>query len=182
MYISADQALKKTGIYNDGLATTPFAGLSPTRPLNPALSDILQLGIEAGYKRFLQVVAEGRHMTISQVDKVAQGRVWTGKDALKLGLVDKLGNLSDAINKAGELAKLNNKFDVTQIKVEISPRQQLIDDLISGSTKYLPHSKSSAMIEMLVNHFDDLSQQSSIISKFNDPKGQYIYCAMCAVN
>ncbi len=182
MYISADQALKKIGIYNDGLATTPFAGLSPTRPLNPALSDILQLGIEAGYKRFLQVVAEGRHMTISQVDKVAQGRVWTGKDALKLGLVDKLGNLSDAINKAGELAKLNNKFDVTQIKVEISPRQQLIDDLISGSTKYLPHSKSSAMIEMLVNHFDDLSQQSSIISKFNDPKGQYIYCAMCAVN
>ena len=182
MYVSADKALKKIGVYSDGVATTPLAGLNPTRPLDPALSNILELGIKAGYQRFLQVVADGRHMTISQADKVAQGRVWTGADALKLGLVDKLGNLSDAINKAGDLAKLNNQFDITQVKVEISSPQQIINKLISGSAQYLPHSKSSTMIEMLVNHFDDLSQQSSMISMFNDPKGQYIYCAMCAIN
>lgn len=182
MYASADKALKKIGIYNDGVGTSPLAGLSPTRPLNPELSHILQMGVDAGYKRFLQVVAEGRHMSVPQVQKVAEGRVWTGKDAAELGLVDKIGNLSDAINKAGNLAKLNNKFDVIQIKSKIPPNQEILNELISSSAKYMPQSKASSMIEMLGNYFGGLYEQSSIISRFNDPKGQYIYCAMCAIN
>ncbi|MCK5818027.1 MAG: signal peptide peptidase SppA [Psychromonas sp.] len=182
MYASVDKALKKIGIYNDGVGTSPLSGLSLTRPLNPELSNILQMGIDAGYKRFLQVVADGRHMSISQVQKVAEGRVWTGKDAVELGLVDRIGNLSDAINKAGNLAKLNNKFDVTQIKTKISTNQQILNELFSSTAKYMPHSNTSSMIEMLVNHLGGLYEQSSIISRFNDPKGQYIYCAMCAIN
>jgi protease-4 len=53
-------------------------------------------------------VAQGRKMTITQVDAIAQGRVWTGSDALKLGLVDKIGGLDDAIKEAARLSKINN--------------------------------------------------------------------------
>jgi protease-4 len=78
------------------------------RPLDETELATLQASIEQIYSTFTQRVADGRKMTVAQVDSIGQGRVWAGVDALNLGLVDKLGNIDDAIDKAAELAKVSN--------------------------------------------------------------------------
>ena len=79
-----------------------------TQPLNEGLSKIIQNDIEQGYKRFIGLVAETRDMSLEEVDKIAQGRVWAGSTALDLGLVDNLGNLKSAIKRAAELSEIED--------------------------------------------------------------------------
>ena len=68
----------------------------------------MQKGIEKVYSEFVNKVADGRGMTFEVVDEIAQGRVWSGSDAIKIGLVDELGGLTDAINEAARLANIEN--------------------------------------------------------------------------
>lgn len=82
-----------------------------TRPLTPAEGELIQNKVERGYQLFMRRVAEGRKMTIAQVDSIGQGRVWTGEQAIKIGLVDKLGTLDDAIMQAAAKAKLGNDYE-----------------------------------------------------------------------
>ena len=79
-----------------------------SRGFNVEESAMLQKYIERGYETFLTRCAEGRSKTNAEIDAVGQGRVWTGKQALELGLVDKLGGLEDAIKIAAETAKLED--------------------------------------------------------------------------
>jgi protease-4 len=102
MFLTADKALNSLGIHTDGLGTTDFTGISPTQPLPDHIKQIVQMNVENTYQRFLDLVAEGRGMTPEQVDKVAQGRVWVGTDAKKLGLVDELGGLDHAAAEASK--------------------------------------------------------------------------------
>lgn len=81
-----------------------------SRPFNERESQLMQQYIENGYKLFLKRVADGRKMTTAQVDSIAQGRVWTGRQALRIGLADGLGNLQDAIKTAADKAKLTNGY------------------------------------------------------------------------
>ena len=84
-----------------GVATTDLAETSALSPLNKNTQDIYQLGIEHGYDRFLDVVSRGRQLSKDKVDKIAQGQVWLGQDAYKNGLVDELGDIDVAIERAG---------------------------------------------------------------------------------
>ncbi len=94
-------SLDKLGIHSDGVATGPRAGaLNPARPLPAAEARILQLGVNHGYRRFLTIVATGRKKSITEVEKLAGGRVWSGRQAKALGLVDHLGPLADAVAAA----------------------------------------------------------------------------------
>ncbi|WP_354624474.1 signal peptide peptidase SppA [Psychromonas sp. MME2] len=147
MFASIDKALNKFGIYNDGIGTNELSTLNPTRALNPELAEIMQLGIEHGYQQFLTVVAEGRNMSIADVDKIAQGRVWTGQDALQYHLVDKLGNLQDAINEAVTLAELN-EYQIEIIGPTLSTKQQFINEIFSTSIKWLPQSMQISPLYM----------------------------------
>lgn len=81
-----------------------------SRPFNERESQLMQQYIENGYKLFLKRVADGRKMTTAQVDSIAQGRVWTGRQALRIGLADGLGNLQDAIKTAAGKAKLTDGY------------------------------------------------------------------------
>lgn len=100
---------KKLGMTFDGVKTGPYADmLTISRPLNPAERTFIQNSIDTIYADFKGRVAEGRKLSMTMVDSVAQGRVWTGSDALKVGLVDKLGNIEDAINCAARMAKLKD--------------------------------------------------------------------------
>ncbi len=83
-------------------------GYSVFEPITPEFYNVTKESIEDFYKTFVNKVAEGRKMTFAQVDSIAQGRVWTGKQALENGLVDELGSLEDAINAAAGLANLDN--------------------------------------------------------------------------
>lgn len=98
----------KLGITFDGVKTAPYAdGPNIYRPMNDAEKQIAQNGVDRIYLQFKQRVAAGRKKDINYIDSIAQGRVWSGEDALKLGLVDRIGNLQDAINCAARMAKLD---------------------------------------------------------------------------
>ena len=178
MFASADKALNKFGIYNDGVGTSELSTINPTRALNPELAEIMQIGIEHGYQQFLTVVAQGRNISLAEVDKVAQGRVWTGVDAQQHGLVDQLGNLQDAINQAATLAGLT-QYNIKEIGPTLSTRQQLLNELFSSGVKLF--GQTIQINPVLYQTINALQSQTAVLTKFNDPQGRYAYCPMCIV-
>ena len=163
-------------IRTDGVGTTEMSGLSPFRTLSPQMGDVIQLAIEQGYDQFISLVATERNMSKNDVDTVAQGRVWSGKTALELGLVDKLGFFDDAIQSAAALANLDT-FGVQVIKKRLSPMDQLLQDLFST---YAPEIKSeTATQNNIMQAFGKLLKQTEHWLNFNDPMGVYVYCLEC---
>ena len=99
----------KIGINAEQVSTNKNSmGYSPYEPMTQDFYEVTKEGVERVYTTFLERVAAGRNMTYDQVDAVAQGRVWSGKEALEVGLVDELGSLDDAIIAAAELAELDS--------------------------------------------------------------------------
>ena len=117
----------KLGITFDGVKTAPYADAPNIyRPMNDAEKQIAQNGVNRIYLQFKQRVAAGRKKDINYIDSIAQGRVWSGQDALQLGLVDRIGNLQDAINCAGRLAKLD-KYALKEYPESRTWLQNLLD-------------------------------------------------------
>lgn len=181
---TAENAMATLGVNVDGVGTTELAGLSGGVPLfkglRPEAAEILQSSINHGYHQFLTHVASNRKMETAAVDKIAQGRVWTGKKALELGLVDKLGTYEDAIAAAAEKASLKN-YDVQIIEPKLSEEEQLMQNLFgaAASAGLLPHSLAEqSPLKKLLNATE---RQFEVLSKFNDPNGVYAYCFSCTV-
>ena len=119
----------KLGITTDRVKTNAFADLaSPTRPLTQEERAIIQNQVERVYDKFITHVAEGRNMSKEEVDSIGQGRVWTGKDALELGLVDVMGGMEDAITIAADMAELES-YRITKLPIEKNPIEKIIEDL-----------------------------------------------------
>ena len=118
----------KIGINTEQVKTHEnAANYSPFVPIDENFKAVTLEGVEHIYKTFVTHVAEGRKMTFDQVDAIAQGRVWTGSEALKIGLVDKIGGLNDAIAKAASLAK------ITKYSTQNYPEyQKNLDDLLAN--------------------------------------------------
>lgn len=128
---------KMIGLTTDRVKTNEFADLGDvTRPMRPEERVILQGYIERGYEQFLKRVGEGRSMTRNQVDSIAQGRVWTGEQALERKLVDALGGIDDAILKAAELAN-TSQYRVTYGKTEIDPFERWLQNLSNAASTHL---------------------------------------------
>ena len=124
----------KTGITFDGTKTHKFADMMTiTRPLTEEEKGIIQGYVDDFYLTFKERVAEGRKMTVAQVDSIGQGRVWTGIDAKERGLVDELGGLEDAIKAAADIAGLTN-YTTIELPEQKDLLEQLFQDL-SGQTK-----------------------------------------------
>lgn len=103
------QVTNKMGINVEQVSTNDnSAGYSVFKPLDDNYRAFAQEGVEKVYNTFVTHVAEGRKMTFAQVDNIGQGRVWSGADAVKIGLVDKIGGLDDAIKYAADLVKIKN--------------------------------------------------------------------------
>ena len=175
------------GLNVDGVGTTELAGLSGGLPLFKGLSveakDLFQLLIERGYSEFLSMVGENRNMSTADVDKVAQGRVWTGAKALELGLIDKLGSIDDAVKAAADKAGLS-QYDIQLIQQELSPSEQMIKDLLGEAQAqgWLPQSTASAEQQLLRKLTTQLKQDFVLLNQFNDPNGIYSYCVSCSIN
>ena len=102
---------QKLGLKFDYVTTNKFSAFgTQARPFSAEEMDILEKYIDRGYKLFRQRVADGRKMTVEQVEKIAQGHVWTGEDALKIKLVDQLGGINTAIAKAASLAGVKEYY------------------------------------------------------------------------
>ncbi len=184
---TAEDAFATLGLNVDGVGTTELAGFSAGLPLFKGLDDnakdVFQLLIERGYTEFLTLVGENRNMSNADVDKVAQGRVWTGRKALELGLVDKLGTLDDAVKAAADKAGLT-LYDVKVVQQELSPTEQMIKDLL-GEAKakgWLPQPAVSAEQKLLQQLSKQLKQDFVLLNQFNDPNGVYSYCVSCSIN
>ena len=117
LFVNIDATLQKIGVRTDGVGTTPFAGaLDPRLPLDPAVAKVIQSIIDKGYRDFIGRVAEARGKQPAEIDQVARGRVWSGRQALERGLVDKLGGLDAAVNAAAERAKLGTEWQTRYIE------------------------------------------------------------------
>lgn len=109
MFPNFSGVANKVGITTDVVKTSKYASMGMMfEPLSDDEGALIQANVERGYELFKKRVADGRHMTVQQVDSIGQGRVWLGEKAIKLGLVDALGGLPEAIKKAASLAKLKD--------------------------------------------------------------------------
>ncbi|MDP1696542.1 MAG: signal peptide peptidase SppA [Xanthomonadaceae bacterium] len=131
LWMSTPNTLAKIGVRTGGVGTTRFAGaFDPTRPFDPAVGEIIQSVIDAGYAEFTGKVAAAREQSVSAIDQIARGRVWSGAQAKERGLVDELGGLRDALARAAELAKLDtDSYRVHYIEAQMSPFEQFMSNM-----------------------------------------------------
>ena len=123
------RTLDKIGVRTDGVSTTRFAGaFDITRPMDPAVGQVIQSVIDKGYADFTGKVAAARNKSVEDVDAVARGRVWSGAQAKERGLVDELGGFEAAVADAAARAKLGtaDKFRVRYIEKAASPFSQFM--------------------------------------------------------
>ena len=180
MFATTEKLLSRLGIYSDGVGTTDYTGLSVNRALPPYMAEIIQLSVDNGYQRFLNVVAEGRNMTTVQVDAIAQGRIWTGADALRLGLVDKLGGLDAAIKAAAEKVGVdaNNTLLIT---TPLSESERLLSMLTESMATTLVDSSPLSSSQTLRQLWSGIDQQAQQLLPDSDPQGLYVQCLVCQV-
>lgn len=155
-------ASEKLGIKFDEVKTNKNGTfLSPMRPLTPDEMRMLQVYIDRGYNTFKDRVAQGRKLTMQQVETIAQGHVYTGEDALKIKLVDELGGLDKAVLKAVQLAKIKDYY-TKNYPAPVNWLDQIFGDYVQDN--YLSEQLHSSL-GMLYQPFSilrTLNQQSAI--------------------
>lgn len=179
MFPTFENSIKKIGVNADGVSTTELAKTSAFSPLAKPVQDIYQTEIEHGYDRFLEIVSKGRQLSKTQVDKLAQGQVWLGSDAFQNGLVDEIGSFNEAVNKAEQLVNQRQDTAVQDFSVE-----WFTDDNVSLISTLLRDTKKGAQEQLvkwlgLPATIQKLQKELNVLTKFNDPKGQYLYCLNC---
>jgi protease IV len=171
------RSLEKLGIKVDGIGTTPLAGdMREDRALGPVSKQVQQLSVEHAYATFLKRVADGRKKSVDEIDKIAQGRVWAGLDAQRIGLVDHLGGLKDATDAAAKLAELGADYNADYIEPEQSLREALLNQFRSQGThlgQVLGLIQPPSRVERIL---DPLLDQALGVAKLNDPRNMYSYC------
>ena len=140
LLIRYPKTLNKIGVHTDGVATSKWAGaFRPDLPLDKDVAELIQSSIEHGYQMFISMVAKYRKLDVAMVDKIARGRVWTGRQAKELGLIDKLGSLDDAINDAAKKAGIPHNFNVVYLEPQLSGWEKF---LFGASAKILSWAPS----------------------------------------
>ena len=128
MFPDVTQTLKNIGVTGDVVKTNEFADFgNMTRSMNAGEIDMMQSYIERGYDLFVSRCADGRNMPKEKLMEYAEGRVWTGNQALEIGLIDELGGISEAIESAAELANLGKNYSVFEYPKLRSPLEELLD-------------------------------------------------------
>ena len=178
-----DKTLGKIGVTVDGVGTTPLAGqLRIDRPMTDDSRALLQSQIGRGYDEFLQRVSSGRKKTREEIDSIAQGRVWAGTDAKRLGLVDQLGSFDDAVRSAARHAKLTD-YELEFVEPELTWAQELVLQLKSKAVKAVfsagMDSKTTALVRV-AQKFDPLTREIERLSRFTERNKIYAYC-FCGV-
>jgi len=130
----------KLGVTFDGVKTGEYADAGVLRPLSENEKKMFQHSIDVVYEQFKKRVADGRKKDVAYVDSIAQGRVWSGDDAIGIGLVDRFGGLQDAVNCAARMAK------VSDYRLREFPETQNILERIFGSSSDNNSAKLKAQI------------------------------------
>ena len=178
MFATIDKALAQFGVHTDGVGTTDYVGVGPTRALPDHVSQAIQLSVEDTYQRFIGLVSKGRGLSPEEAEKAAEGRVWTGEDAKALGLVDEFGNLDDAIKTAAELANLK-EWQVTPIEQEESAKDKFLRQLFDSSAQVLAPQLQSWLPAGFGKALVEVNRSLDPLTRFNDPQGTYAFCPVC---
>lgn len=176
---TVENSLSSIGVHSDGVSTSPLAEISMTKALSPEVQQMMQLSIEYGYKRFITLVAEARQRTPEQIDKIAQGHVWTGEDAKANGLVDSLGDFDDAVAKAAELAKLK-QWHLDYYQDEPTVLDMVMDSMTGSVRAMLPEAIQAMLPAPLVSAANTVKAEGDKLAAFNDPQNRYAFCLTCA--
>ena len=176
---TVENSLDSIGVHTDGVSTSPLADVSITRALPPEAQQMMQLSIENGYKRFITLVADARHSTPEQIDKIAQGHVWTGQDAKANGLVDSLGDFDDAVAKAAELAKVK-QWHLEYYVDEPTFFDKVMDNMSGSVRPMLPDAFQAMLPAPLASVASTVKSESDKLAAFNDPQNRYAFCLTCA--
>lgn len=186
IYPTFKETINNLGIYVDGVGTTTQSdayGIGVELP--ETTQRALQLNVERGYERFLDIVSEARGMTPDEVDAVGQGRVWSANAAFEQGLVDSIGDLENAIEAAANLAGIE-QYRAQQITTPLSPTElfmQSIANNINISSWIGPTTNITSNMSIFSSPLNDLYQQISEDIKqlllLNDPNNLYLQCFTC---
>ncbi|EAX6323247.1 signal peptide peptidase SppA [Salmonella enterica] len=176
---TVENSLSSIGVHSDGVSTSPLADISMTKALSPEVQQMMQLSIEYGYKRFITLVADARKRTPEQIDKIAQGHVWTGEDAKANGLVDSLGDFDDAVAKAAELAKLK-QWHLDYYQDEPTVLDMVMDSMTGSVRAMLPEAIQAMLPAPLVSAANTVKAEGDKLAAFNDPQNRYAFCLTCA--
>jgi protease-4 len=161
----------KLGITFDGVTTGKYADLGDiSKPLSPDERAILQNQVNHGYDDFTKAVAAGRHKTQAYINSIGQGRVWTGAQAIKIGLVDRLGNINDAVNSAAKMAKLND------YKLVEYPEQKSILDKFGSN--FNVEMKTRAIKSELGDNYKYYEQIKGVTQMMRTPQTRLPYDIM----
>ncbi|MYM65005.1 signal peptide peptidase SppA [Pseudomaricurvus sp. HS19] len=177
---TVENTLQKVGIGTDGVGTTELSGaLRIDRPLNSLAAEVLQQSVNHIYDRFLTIVADARQTTTARVNAVGQGRVWTGRAALDLGLVDQLGDLQQVIKAAADKAGLE-KYQVVEVHMPLSPTEQLLQQLAGevAGMQLLSGWHNSGVMSLLQRVERELAPLADVM-QMADPRAVYARCLEC---
>jgi len=174
---TVDRTLGKVGVSVDGVGTTPLSGqLRIDRPLGEEARALLQSTVSRGYSEFLERVADGRKKSRDEVDQIAQGRVWAGTDAHRLGLVDQIGSFNDATKAAARRAKVTD-YALEFIEPELTWAQALAMQLRSSLAALVLHaSPGEAALAQLAQRLDPVTREAQRLARFSVPNHLYAYC------
>ena len=180
------RSLDKIGVHTDGVGTTRFAGaFDITRPMDPAVGQVIQSVINKGYADFTGKVAAARNKPVEAVDEVARGRVWSGAQAKERGLVDDFGGLKAAVADAASRAKLGEagKFRVRYIEKAATPFAQFLSGFASSHAGAWMLGESGMARLMLARSMPELDTQLRFVEEAaRDPRNNaapvktLVYC------
>jgi protease-4 len=171
------KTLEKFGVHVDGIGTTPLAGqLRLDRALGTGVKQMLQVSVEHAYSQFVHRVAEGRKRPAEDIDKIAQGRVWAGLDAQRIGLVDHLGGLKDATAAAAKLADLGAEYDIDYIEQSLSLKEELLMQIKGQTTQLAAAAGLLPVPAPWQRALDPLLREFERVTQLQDPRGLYSYC------
>lgn len=169
LFPNIEELAKRHGITFDGVKTSKFAELlSISRPKTAEELGLLQELTDEIYRQFVAKVGEGRGLSRERVKEIAQGRIWTGTDALKVGLVDKIGGLSAAVREAAELADLSGSWVVFEYPSKLDFSERVAKTFASPPLPLL-----SYLHGLPSSQLDQIGRDLLSLKSFNDPRGIY---------
>ena len=151
----------KLGLTFDRAATNKHSVMSLNRRLTQEELGLIQVEVDQIYTQFMKNVSDGRKLTIPQVNAIARGRVWTGRDALKIGLVDELGGLTDAINYAAKNEGISNKKVLYYPLKEDDPISELIEKIEEETTSKNSKASTFELPVEIMNYYNQLKNLES---------------------
>lgn len=171
-----NRLLERYGIHSDGVGTTTMSdAFRIDRPLSDAAAKVMQSTVDYGYERFVKLVANARGLTPERVNEIGQGRVWSGKDAKALGLVDKLGGLREALKSAAQLAGLR-QYKVVWWNERHWMEQNFLQRFLQTTGKSF---KSHILAWLGLDAVRAVRPLSSMPDWMTDPRGLYMDCEAC---